>query len=165
MSIDLRWNVWCRWEDRRKPARSEAYHIKGDIRCSSTYPKEVRRHIKIFTANKNQLKVSIEYYIMGHMVSQITSFTNVYSIIYSGADQRKHQSSSLTVEFPAQRVSNTENVSVWRGHHASQPLINASGNIFLAMLLWFHCQCSTMDDMSKIDRYSNTQIYKTVCIF
>ena len=32
--------------------------------------------------------------IMGAMVSQITSLTIVYSIIYSGADQRKHQSSA-----------------------------------------------------------------------
>ena len=35
--------------------------------------------------------------IMGTMASQITSFTNVYSTVYSGAHQRKHQSSaSLT---------------------------------------------------------------------
>ena len=52
--------------------------------------------------------------IMGTMVSQITSLTIVYSTVYSGADQRKHQSSSslasVTDEIPAQRVSNAENV-------------------------------------------------------
>ena len=32
--------------------------------------------------------------IMGMMASQITSLTNVYSAVYSGADQRKHQSSA-----------------------------------------------------------------------
>ena len=32
--------------------------------------------------------------IMGAMVSQITSLTIVYSTVYSGADQRKHQSSA-----------------------------------------------------------------------
>ena len=32
--------------------------------------------------------------IMGEMVSQITSLTIVHSTIYSGADQRKHQSSA-----------------------------------------------------------------------
>ena len=31
---------------------------------------------------------------MGAMASQITSLTIVYSTIYSGADQRKHQSSA-----------------------------------------------------------------------
>ena len=31
---------------------------------------------------------------MGAMSSQITSFTIVYSTVYSGADQRKHQSSA-----------------------------------------------------------------------
>ena len=32
--------------------------------------------------------------IMGTIVSQITGFTIVYSAVYSGADQRKHQSST-----------------------------------------------------------------------
>ena len=32
--------------------------------------------------------------IMGAMASQITSFTIVYSTVYSGTDQRKHQSSA-----------------------------------------------------------------------
>ena len=32
--------------------------------------------------------------IMGSMASQITSLAIVYSIVYSGADQRKHQSSA-----------------------------------------------------------------------
>ena len=65
--------------------------------------------------------------IMSAMASQITSLTIVYSIVYSDADQRKHQSSAslafvrgnspVTGEFPAQRTSNAENVSVWWHHH------------------------------------------------
>ena len=35
--------------------------------------------------------------IMGAMASQITSLTIVYSIVYSGADQRKHQRSASLV--------------------------------------------------------------------
>ena len=31
---------------------------------------------------------------MGMIASQITSLTTVYSTVYSGADQRKHQSSA-----------------------------------------------------------------------
>ena len=44
----------------------------------------------------NFVMVPIHYsdIIMGTMMSQITSLTIVYSIIYSGADQRKHQSST-----------------------------------------------------------------------
>ena len=41
-------------------------------------------------------KIWVPYYgdvIMGAMASQITSLTFFYSTIYSGADQRKHQSS------------------------------------------------------------------------
>ena len=54
-------------------------------------------------------------------------FAIVYSSVYSGADQRKHQSSASLVfvrgihrdrEFPAQRASNAENVSIWWRHHA-----------------------------------------------
>ena len=65
---------------------------------------------------------------MGAIASQITSLTIVYSTVYSGAYQSKHQSpASLafvwgihrpgTGEFPAQRASNAENVSIWWRHH------------------------------------------------
>ena len=55
---------------------------------------------------------------MGAMASQITSLTIVYLIVYSGADQRKHQrSASLAFvqgihigEFSTQRANNAENV-------------------------------------------------------
>ena len=52
---------------------------------------------------------------MGAIASQITGLTNVYSTVYSDADQRKHQSSASPVpgEFPAQMASNPENVSIW----------------------------------------------------
>ena len=65
---------------------------------------------------------------MDAIVSQITSLTVVYSAVYSGADQSKHQSSASlaicagnspgTGEFPAQMASNAENVSIWWRHHA-----------------------------------------------
>ena len=65
--------------------------------------------------------------IMGAIASQITSLTIVYSIVYSDADQRKHQSSASlalcvgnspwTGEFPAQMTSYAENVSIWWHHH------------------------------------------------
>ena len=40
------------------------------------------------------LELSYNDVIMSTMASQITSVTIVYSIVYSGADQRKHQSSA-----------------------------------------------------------------------
>ena len=63
---------------------------------------------------------------MTMMASQMTSLTVVYSTVYSDADQRKHQSSTSlafvwgftrTGEFPAQRASYVENVSMWLTHH------------------------------------------------
>ena len=60
------------------------------------------------------------------MASQITSLTIVYSTVYSGTDQKKtpkprvtglcEGNSPVTGEFPAQRASNAENVSIWWRH-------------------------------------------------
>ena len=77
---------------------------------------------------------------MSAMASQITSPTVVYSTVYFGTDERKPQSSAplafvrgmhwspvnfpqVTGEFPAQRASNAETVSIWWRHHVFiQPL-------------------------------------------
>ena len=70
---------------------------------------------------------------MDAIVSQITSLTIVYSTVYSGLDQRKHQSSASlafvrgihrTGEFPAQMASNVENVSIWWRHHVSSRVVD-----------------------------------------
>ena len=62
--------------------------------------------------------------IISTIASQITSLTIVYSTYYSGADQREHESSvslafvwGIHREFPAQRASNAENVSIWWRYH------------------------------------------------
>ena len=65
--------------------------------------------------------------IMSTMAFQITSLTIVYSTVYS--DQRKtsklcvtglcEANSLVASEFPKQRASITENVSIWRGYHAN----------------------------------------------
>ena len=64
---------------------------------------------------------------MDAMASQITSLTIVYSTAYSGADKKNPSklrvtalcewNSSVTGEFPAQRASNADNVSIWWRHH------------------------------------------------
>ena len=66
--------------------------------------------------------------LMGAMASQITSLRIFYSTVYSGTDQRTHQSSTslafvreilpLTSEFPTQMASNAENVPIWWRHPA-----------------------------------------------
>ena len=76
---------------------------------------------------------------MSAIASQITSLTIVYSAVYPGADQSKHQSSASlafvwgihrswgihrgpvnspgTGEFPAQMAGNAENITIsWRHH-------------------------------------------------
>ena len=44
--------------------------------------------------NNSHPAVTLQWRHNGAMVSQITSLTIVYSTVYSGADQRKHQSSA-----------------------------------------------------------------------
>ena len=65
---------------------------------------------------------------MSAMASQITSLTIVYSSVYSNRRSKKtskiritglgERNSLVTGEFPAQRSSNAENVSIWWHHHA-----------------------------------------------
>ena len=52
--------------------------------------------ISITILDMNSIDYSYHYndVIMGAIASQITSLTIVYSIVYSGADQRKHQNSA-----------------------------------------------------------------------
>ena len=80
-----------------------------------------------FTKPKNRFTEHYSDFIMSVMASQIIDVPIVYSTVWSGADQRKHQSSASlafvrglhrgSVKFPAQRASNAENVSIWWRHH------------------------------------------------
>ena len=58
---------------------------------------------------------------MSVMTYQITSVWSIYSTVCSGADKRKHQSSTslafLRVNCPAQRTSYAENVFIWWRNH------------------------------------------------
>ena len=68
--------------------------------------------------------------IMSAMTSQITGVSIVCSLVGSGADQRKHQSSAslhglcegnppVTDGLPSQRASKAENVSIWLRHNVT----------------------------------------------
>ena len=80
---------------------------------------------------------------MGTVASQITSLTIVYSTFYSGTDQQKTSKlrvtglCEVTDEFPVQKASNTENVSIWWRHHVYfVPELQ-----FSVSLMQFHEQC------------------------
>ena len=89
---------------------------------------------------------AVQYYVV----------TIVYSTVYSGADQRKHQSSAslafvrgicgypkgpvMTGEFPAQRAGNAENVFMWlRRHDSTKPHC-----ICLVSWHWANCFTNTL---------------------
>ena len=74
--------------------------------------------------------------IVGTMASRITTLTIVYSTVYSGTDQRKHQSSAplafvrgfhrWPVNSPKQMASKSENVSIWWRHHGTSANLNST---------------------------------------
>ena len=87
--------------------------------------------------------------IMDSMTSQITSLTIVYSVVYSGEDQRRHQSSASLVfvremhrSLPRKMASNAENFSIWWRHHIDPCrrycclvlIINRSGTLLAAVV-------------------------------
>ena len=88
----------------------------------------VMTHFVPYMHGINILKV-IHYngVIMTAMASQITSLMIVYSAVYSRRRSQKTSklrvtglcagNSPVTGEFPAQRASNVENVSIWWRHH------------------------------------------------
>ena len=71
--------------------------------------------------------------IMSAMTCQITSLTIVYPTVYSGRKSKKTSklrvtglcegNSPVTGEFPAQRASYAENVSIWWRHHEHESLL------------------------------------------
>ena len=93
---------------------------------------------------------------MSAMASQITSLTIVCATVYSGVDQRKEKSSAslafyagdspVTGEFPAQRASNAENVSIWWRHHGLWQLMLILATVWKTVPLFrlrsISCRCT-----------------------
>ena len=97
--------------------------------------------------------------IMTAMASQITSLTVVYSVVYSGGNQRNHQScASLAFVWgihrdlwiPAQRSSNAENVFIWWPHHGSPVESLRKGPVELWCLWIAWISCWTIVELSVI---------------
>ena len=84
--------------------------------------------------------------IMNTMASSITSLTIVYATVYSDADQRKHQSSPVTADFPVQMASNAENVSIWWRHHVMSVLEWCSG----AKCVQWICSCTEWQILQRL---------------
>ena len=91
-----------------------AYRVpkKNIMSCLQLYH-HITANINLYTSEK--LYPHYGDVIMSTLASQITSLAIVCSTVYSGAGQRKYQSSaSLAFVW----VNNAENVSIWWRHHA-----------------------------------------------
>ena len=102
---------------------------------------------------------------MGTMASQITSLTIVYSTVYSGADQRKHQSSASLafvwgihrgpVNSPHKWPVTRAIVSIWWRHHDVSVYFYIFSGIFISW--WHDCQCEVVS-FSKAPKVSSTAL-------
>ena len=118
--------LWCNQKHVSTPRNIE-YIQKYSIICN--YFPRPPRYLGFYVPKSSYDHYNYSNVIMGVMASQITSFTIVYSTVYSGADQRKKSklrvtglctgNSPLTGEFPAQMASNAENVSIWWCNHCN----------------------------------------------
>ena len=142
ISSDMRL-MWCHCNEKREPHRWAIMQVsyQADI-AKSTGPRPLTGKksglmrtplwwsdcpVKKFLKGVLTYRIHYGDVIMSVIASLITSLTIVYSSIYSGADQRKTSklrvtglskgNSPETSEFPAQRASNAENVSIWWRHH------------------------------------------------
>ena len=113
--------------------------------------------------------------IMTTMASQFTSPTVVYSIVYSDANKKNHQSSAslafvraidrwIPGEFPAQRVSNAANVSIWWRHHGLS--INHWGIIQELRSVWFQVSTGNLKLItSRIGIWRSCVLKENVTVF
>ena len=76
----------CTTRIRRSPTES-CLHLQREFAMSCCFPPQTFPELKFYQKNYNGV-------IMGAMASEITRLTIVYSTVYSGTDQRKHQSSA-----------------------------------------------------------------------
>ena len=104
---------------------------KNDQKCSCEIPNHVSRRSPrktVLSSLTTEKRITFNTFsdhhsdvIISAMASQVTGVSIVYSTVCSGADQRKYQfsvtglcegNSPVTGEFPAQRASNAENISI-----------------------------------------------------
>ena len=124
--------IWYYWRDIRSCMNME--RIEG---------------ASLINYNDLQWRGSLYHYgdvIVSAMVSQITSLTFVYSTAELRHRSNKYQSSaslafvwefSGTGEFPAQRASNVEKVSIWWRHHVSCGKNNTIRKILLLFAAYY----------------------------
>ena len=99
--------------------------------------------------------------IMSTMASQITSLTVVYSSLYSRRRSKKTSklrvsglcagNSPVTGEFPAQRASNVENVSIgWHPHHITPclPYCFQDSPLKAIQMLWVNLIMDTLASLA-----------------
>ena len=92
---DLKMLMSCRFKESRQSSSSFVL-TQWVLRCpTQAGSRGTTRYCEVPPMSQSaQQKVHYIDVIMTMMASQITSLTVVYSIVYSGADQRKHQSSA-----------------------------------------------------------------------
>ena len=128
------WPVGPRW--------APSWSMNLAMRDSAPYRAD---HVVVFLPSRWRHKSA--------MASQITSLTIVYSTVYSRRRSKKTSklrvtglcegNSPVTGEFPAQRASNAENVSIWWRQHAL--MVPTTGNLIVSSPYMESILVSTMN--------------------
>ena len=118
----MKWNLMTIWIQ-MWISKYTFFEMFGGVSVTS-----VVRHMcnLLSVANRTCTRISKKHYngvIMSAMASQITSLTTVYSTVYSRCRSKKTSklhvtglcagNSLVTGEFPAQRATNADNISIW----------------------------------------------------
>ena len=121
------WNIDHTTTDRkRKINDTQSCHVSFMAKSKHIFQHICEWHDRLTTWNlglevPTVCRIHYNDVIMSAMAARITSLTIVYSIVYSGADQKNSKfhvtglcvgNSPITGEFPAQRASNAENVAI-----------------------------------------------------
>ena len=93
---------------------------------------------------------------MSAMASQITSLTIVYSSVYSGADQRKHQSSAS--------LAFVRGIHQWPVNSPHKRPVSRQMFPFDDAIMLRHDSEGILKGMSKIDQYLTTTKHKVLIV-
>ena len=102
-------------------------YVNGQNQWGIMYDDRVNHRVSATAATRKNTFSHYNDVIMIAMASQITSLMIVYSTVYSGTDERKHQSSTSLVfmrgihrwpvNSPHKGASNADNSFIWWRHH------------------------------------------------
>ena len=141
--------------------------VTGFMKTSISYWKKTTQKttefpwhdLRVGTDQYKQMRYHYNDVIMGVMASQITSLMIIYSIVYSGADQRKYQSSAS--------LAFVRGIHRWPVNSLHKGPVTRKmfsfDDIIMKEIFWYHWCCSCMETMWCRSRWrTNLIIFQNI---